>query len=74
MHSLSQPRTLNSQNGERLDQIFNLEKYHKRGIKGRGVKIAIFDSGLSDIYSENQDTLLRVKKIINFTHDKSTHD
>ena len=65
---------LNQQNGERLDQIFNIDKYHKRGIKGRGVKIAIFDSGLSDIYSENQDTSLRVKKIINFTHDKSAHD
>jgi len=65
---------LNQQNGERLDRIFNLDKYHNRGIKGRGVKIAIFDSGLSDIYSENQDTSLRVKKIINFTHDKSTQD
>ncbi len=38
------------------------------------MKIAIFDSGLSDIYSENQDTSLRVKKIINFTHDKNAHD
>lgn len=36
----------------KLDEIFDLEKYHNKGIKGQGIKIAIFDSGLSDLYNE----------------------
>lgn len=64
--------------GNRLSEVFKLEKYHQLGITGKGVKIAIFDSGLADIYSNNEDSFdsefLNVKKVINFTHDKSTKD
>jgi hypothetical protein len=36
--------------GQPLDVIFDLEKYHKDGIKGQGIKVAIFDSGLGENY------------------------
>lgn len=39
--------------GYKLSDIFNLEKYHSQNIKGKGVKIAIFDSGLGEILAEN---------------------
>jgi subtilisin family serine protease len=61
--------------GMKLNEIFNLEKYHSvLGHKGKGVKIAIFDSGLSEIYSEENSDSLSVKRIINFTHDKDAID
>ena len=36
-----------SERARALDQLFPLEKYHQRGVSGKGVKIAIFDSGLA---------------------------
>jgi hypothetical protein len=33
-----------------LDQLFNLQKYHEQGITGKGIKVAIFDSGLAQKY------------------------
>lgn len=60
------------QEGSRLSDIFDIAKYHIKGIKGKGVKVAIFDSGLSDFYTNNPN--LKVKRIINFTHDTSAKD
>ena len=71
---------LSSQSGVKLSDIFNIEEYHSKGIKGKGVRIAIFDSGLSDVYYTEdaeqpmQSGFLKVKRIINFTHDKSVRD
>lgn len=66
-------RNMNQQ-GQSLADLFDLKTYHNQGIKGQGIKIAIFDSGLSDIYSSNEDhstspLLPNVVKIIDFTHD-----
>ena len=59
--------------GQPLDVIFDLEKYHKDGIKGQGIKVAIFDSGLGENYqlkgSGGKD-LPNVVKIIDFTKEK----
>ena len=33
-----------------LDHLFDLKKYHEKGITGKGVKVAIFDSGLAQKY------------------------
>ena len=59
--------------GVKLSEVFDLDKYHKQGITGKGVKIAIFDSGLADVYMD-PSALLRVKQIINFTHDRTARD
>mgnify|MGYP001593279514 CR=1 FL=1 len=32
----------------KLTEIFDLNKYHSLGIKGQGIKVAVFDSGLAD--------------------------
>lgn len=53
--------------------MFEISKYHKQGIRGKGIKVAIFDSGLSDIYAKD-NSYLKVKQIINFTHDKNAQD
>lgn len=64
--------------GYALSDIFDLEKYHSQGIKGRGIKVAIFDSGLADYIREEQtnidNSILKAKDIINFTHDKDSTD
>ena len=64
--------------GQKLSEIFNLEKYHSQNIKGKGIKIAIFDSGISEVFSKDHDysdsDFLRVKKIINFTHEPTSKD
>lgn len=41
--------------GIKLSEIFDLEKYHSQNIKGKGIKIAIFDSGLSEVFSKDND-------------------
>lgn len=64
--------------GQKLSEIFDLAKYHNRDIKGKGIKVAIFDSGLSEAYSrgseQSESEFLRVKQIVNFSHDKSSQD
>jgi membrane-bound transcription factor site-1 protease len=64
--------------GAKLNEIFDLEKYHSNNIRGKGIKIAIFDSGLSEVFSENKDysdsPFLQVKSIINYSHDMSARD
>ncbi len=42
--------------GQRLSEIFDIEKYHSQNIKGKGIKIAIFDSGISEVYSLDDDS------------------
>ena len=60
--------------GKSTDQIFNLTKYHNKGIKGQGIKIAILDSGLGEEYMpENFDTKsgtsMNIIRIIDFTQE-----
>lgn len=61
-----------------MQDIFDLEKYHSQGIKGQGIKIAVFDSGLAEYIRDEQDNpdnaILKAKDIINFTHDKDSSD
>lgn len=40
------PNSKNDSEGA-LNHLFDLDHYHKKGITGKGVKIAIFDSGLA---------------------------
>jgi membrane-bound transcription factor site-1 protease len=64
-----------AQAGSKLTEIFkSAEKYHRAGQKGNGIKIAIFDSGLSEAYQGKEESPLKAKKIINFTHDPSAKD
>ena len=43
-----------------MSDLFNLTKHHGRNITGKGVKIAIFDSGLADKYlRENKQLEMR---------------
>lgn len=46
--------------GKSLSELFNLTKHHSRNVTGKGVKIAIFDSGLADKYlRENKELEMR---------------
>ena len=46
-----------------MADLFNLTKHHGRNITGKGVKIAIFDSGLAEKYlKENKERLKREKE------------
>ena len=50
------PSIQKSQKGKSMADLFNLTKHHGRNVTGKGVKIAIFDSGLADKYiRENKE-------------------
>ena len=52
-----------SKKGKSMAELFNLTKHHGRNITGKGVKIAIFDSGLAEKYlKENKERLKREKE------------
>jgi len=36
--------------GRRISEIMDIKKYHELGYKGKGIKIAILDSGLGPDY------------------------
>ena len=42
------------ESGQSLDQLFGIEKYHRKGITGKGIMVAIFDSGLAQKYLDQQ--------------------
>lgn len=76
---LSSEIASSQQQGSKLSEVFNLNKYHSEGLRGHGIKIAVFDSGLAESISKNQEStqdseVLKTKRIINFTHDKDSDD
>lgn len=60
-----------------LQSIFDVKKYHKRGIRGQGIKIAILDSGIGSAYSQLEDVdknALNIVKIVDFTKGLNERD
>ena len=50
--------------GKSMSELFNLAKHHDRNVTGKGVKIAIFDSGLADKYlRENKELEVREEQL-----------
>lgn len=60
-----------------MDTIFDLSKYHKNGIRGQGIKVAVLDSGLAEIYDNGNgdyDDMLKTAKVVDFTNDGNSFD
>ena len=61
--------------GRSTKEIMDVDRFHARGYKGKGIKIAILDSGLGQefqqINSNNDDdsTRMNIVKIIDFTNE-----
>ena len=54
--------------GKSIDQIYDLTKYHNKGIKGRGIKVAILDSGIGQDYQTKEiREAMNIVDIIDFT-------
>lgn len=51
-----------------LTEELNLPHYWNQGIKGQGVKIAIFDTGISDVYKKSNQK--NIKKVNNWSDEQ----
>ena len=51
-----------------LTEELNLPYYWNQGIKGQGVKIAIFDTGISDVYKTSNAK--NIKRINNWSDEQ----
>jgi hypothetical protein len=43
--------------GKSVQDMFNLEEFHRKGYQGSGIKVAILDSGLGINYQNLSDVL-----------------
>ena len=69
-----------SHKGRSVKDIMDIEKFHAQGYKGKGIKIAILDSGLGQDFQQtmagynahnNNDATMNIVQIIDFTNDKT---
>lgn len=65
--------------GRSISDILNIKKYHDLGYKGKGIKIAILDSGLGLDYlsllnANSSDRQMNIVQVVDFTKGKDHKD